>query len=77
MSPEARKILRKRVSHALEANPFPPATLPVFEKAAVDRTIDRIDADDRLHVLFAGIEDDESLRRTFLSVYFQTLYLTP
>ncbi len=76
-SPEMVTLLRKHIRAALDATPFPPPTLPRFEAEAVERTIDRIGADDRLGGLFARIDDDDALRRTFLSLYFQTLGETP
>ena len=70
-SPETLNPLRKRIRAALEATPFPPLGLPAFEEAGIERAIDRITADDRLAVLFARIDDDDSLRRVFLSLYFR------
>jgi len=72
-SPETLKLLRKRIRAALVAIPFPPTPLLPLEVGAVERTIDRIAADDRLIPLFARLDDDDSLRRTFLSLYFQAV----
>ncbi len=77
MSPEVQQLLRKRVAAAFDAAGFHPVGLAPLEPAVFRFSIDRIVADDRLRALFAGIDDDETLCRTFLSVYFRTLYRTP
>lgn len=72
-SSETLNLLRKSICTALDAVPFPPATLPRLEAPAVERTITRIAADDRLAAIFARLHDDNAIRRTFLSLYFHTL----
>lgn len=76
MSTELQQLLRKRVAAAFEGAGFQPAGLPLLEPAVFRFSIDRIVGDDRLRALFARIDDDEALCRTFLSVYFRTLYRT-
>ena len=76
-SPETFTLLQKRIRTALAATAFPPPTLAPLCDEVVDRTVARICVDDRLRGLFGYLDDDESLRRTFLSLYFQALRATP
>jgi hypothetical protein len=57
----------------LLAAPLPYPDLGPLDHAVAERAIDRIVADDRLCGLLAHLDDDDSLRRTFLSLYFQAL----
>ena len=76
-SSESLNLLQKRIRLALAASAFPPPMLSPLHDEVVHRTIARINADDRLRGLFARLDDDESLCRTFLSLYFQALRATP
>ena len=71
---ETTNLLDKHIRAALNAIEFPPPTMPRFDESIVARTIDRIDTDDRLRRLFAH-SDGDTIRRTFLSVYYQVLNL--